>query len=256
MAVKETSPRTWQLLLERLTPVSPHTKHILDRLTEGLTELNETRVIDNAGGAIMAVHVTCDGQAEVGAFYTVAHYPRHAETPLPDPRMSFLKAKEGNYYPLSFEQSDILAQEVLVFTDGRITSYRLTLEQGLVSFCSMWMNNIGQQQFDEPDTEEADTSEAASSQAQRVVAKFPSGRIVGTPGAVEAMKRAGQEPAEFLDRHFQGDWGEVEDADANEHALQHGLRLLSVYHTKEGERLFVITEADRSSTAIMLPSDY
>lgn len=89
-------------------------------------------------------------------------------------------------------------------------------------------------------------------------AKFPLGRVVATPGALEALEQAAQSPAEFLDRHVFGDWGDVceEDAALNDQALIDGSRLLSSYHTASGTKLWIITEADRSSTCLMLPSEY
>jgi len=89
-------------------------------------------------------------------------------------------------------------------------------------------------------------------------AKFPLGKIVATPAALEALARAGQSPWDFLARHQQGDYGEVceEDRRENELALQQGFRLLSVYTTLAGEKLWVITESDRSLTTLLLPADY
>lgn len=91
-----------------------------------------------------------------------------------------------------------------------------------------------------------------------VGAKFPLGRVVATPGAMVAMEEAGQSPLEFLQRHASGDWGELEEADKreNEFSLDKTLRLLSAYHTKAGVKLWVITEADRSATTLLLPSEY
>jgi hypothetical protein len=88
--------------------------------------------------------------------------------------------------------------------------------------------------------------------------KFPLGALVATPGALEALERAGQSPAEFLDRHARGDWGEVSTGDArlNDAAVKNGERILSAYRTKAGERIWIITEADRSSTCILLPDEY
>ena len=62
----------------------------------------------------------------------------------------------------------------------------------------------------------------------------------------------------LLASHASGDWGEVDDHDrrANDHALRRGMRLLSVYTTASGERVWIITEADRSSTCLLLPEDY
>jgi hypothetical protein len=87
---------------------------------------------------------------------------------------------------------------------------------------------------------------------------FPLGLIVGTQGAVRALEDAGQGPQVFLDRHVHGDWGEVTDADKREnaYAVQHGFRILSAYTTNAGERIWVLTEADRSATTFMLPEEY
>jgi hypothetical protein len=63
---------------------------------------------------------------------------------------------------------------------------------------------------------------------------------------------------EFVARHVRGDWGDCDDHDrqANEDALRNGERLFSVYRTVKGEKLWVITEADRSSTCVLLPEEY
>ncbi len=91
-----------------------------------------------------------------------------------------------------------------------------------------------------------------------IQAKFPVGRVVATPGALAALEQAGQNPIEFLDRHVTGDWGEVgqEDWAENEFSLREGFRLLSAYSTKDGEKLWIITERDRSVTTILLPREY
>ena len=88
--------------------------------------------------------------------------------------------------------------------------------------------------------------------------RFPLGKIVGTPGALAALQRNGESPFKFLARHQAGDWGEVDDHDRaeNETSLEHGFRLLSAYRLLDGTRIWVITEADRSSTCILLPEEY
>jgi hypothetical protein len=88
--------------------------------------------------------------------------------------------------------------------------------------------------------------------------RFPFGRVVATPGALRALEKAEQLPAEFLDRHVNGDWGEVPDADKqeNELSVEQGFRILSAYTTNAGEQIWIITEADRSYTTILLPSEY
>lgn len=87
---------------------------------------------------------------------------------------------------------------------------------------------------------------------------FPLGRVVATPGALQALEDAGQEPEEFLNRHDRGDWGEVPEADQQENvfSLQHGFRILSAYTTRAGDRIWVLTEADRSVTTMLLPDEY
>jgi len=88
-------------------------------------------------------------------------------------------------------------------------------------------------------------------------ALFSLGRLVATPGALTALAAAGENPVDLLARHQSGDWGDVgpEDRRANERDLHEGGRLLSAYHVG-GSRLWIITEADRSATTILLPAEY
>jgi Protein of unknown function (DUF2958) len=88
--------------------------------------------------------------------------------------------------------------------------------------------------------------------------KFPLGQLVATPGAIEAFEHNGQSPITFVRRHSKGDWGELDAHDVveNEFALEHGVRLLSAYTLKDGTRIWIITEADRSVTTILLPEEY
>ena len=95
------------------------------------------------------------------------------------------------------------------------------------------------------------------------VARFSLGRLVATPGALEALAQSGQSPAFFLEKHLRGDWGEVDDEDwqLNDQALADGSRLLSAYRTLKGVKFWVITEAvgddgQRPSTCILLPDEY
>ena len=87
---------------------------------------------------------------------------------------------------------------------------------------------------------------------------FSLGQVVATPGALTALQKAGQQPQEFLARHLQGDWGDLCEEDRQENALSldRDFRLLSRYNTSAGEALYVITEADRSVTTILLPKEY
>ena len=86
---------------------------------------------------------------------------------------------------------------------------------------------------------------------------FPLGKIVATPGAVDLLKKHELSPFDFISRHWQGDWGDLDEADikSNQFALRHGSRLLSAYRIDDA-KLWIITEADRSSTTLLLPSEY
>lgn len=88
--------------------------------------------------------------------------------------------------------------------------------------------------------------------------KVELGSVFLTPGALDALREAGQSPWEFLRRHQAGDWGELceEDKEENELSLREGFRLLSAYTTRKGVKLWVITEADRSATTLLLPEEY
>lgn len=106
--------------------------------------------------------------------------------------------------------------------------------------------------------------------------RFPIGRLFATPGALSALARARDfgkpysvqranesedrmsQVLPYVRRHAWGDWGDVsaDDAQANEAALREDARILSAYELATGERLWIITEADRSSTTVLLPDEY
>ena len=81
---------------------------------------------------------------------------------------------------------------------------------------------------------------------------------VATPGALAALEASGESLLTYLQRHIAGDWGDVDAYDAKENklSLKHGWRLLSAYTLKSGAKILVITEADRSSTCVLVPEEY
>ena len=85
---------------------------------------------------------------------------------------------------------------------------------------------------------------------------FPLGRVVATQGVI-ALDLPLDTILALLRRHQTGDWGDLDPQDVreNELSLREGFRLMSVYSVNE-TRLWIITEADRSSTTILLPSEY
>ncbi len=90
-----------------------------------------------------------------------------------------------------------------------------------------------------------------------MTAPLPLGRVLATPGALKLLSEAGRHPFDYLDRHATGDWGDLcaFDRRQNEIALRDGYRVFSSYDIPAG-RVWVITEADRSVTTILLPEEY
>lgn len=91
---------------------------------------------------------------------------------------------------------------------------------------------------------------------QEKAKQFPTGRLLCTPNAINRVGK--EEMMAAFSRHRQGDWGEVcpEDWRSNDQAIRAGMRILSAYRTKTGQKFWIITEADRSATTILLPEDY
>lgn len=90
-----------------------------------------------------------------------------------------------------------------------------------------------------------------------MTARLPLGRVLATPGALEVLGKSGEHPYGYLARHAAGDWGNLcaFDRRQNEVALRDGYRVLSSYGTPAG-KIWIITEADRSVTTILLPEEY
>ena len=104
---------------------------------------------------------------------------------------------------------------------------------------------------------------ASNEQDQTVVAlpitpMFPLGEVVSTPGALEAMQAANVSPLALLHRHLRGDWGNLDkhDKQLNDLAIKNGSRIFSAYELTPTIKIWLITEADRSATTFLLPSEY
>jgi hypothetical protein len=95
-----------------------------------------------------------------------------------------------------------------------------------------------------------------SAHAHDLTPKFALGRLVATPNALDAIPN--DEIQSALSRHLRGDWGTLDahDWNVNESALKNGGRLLSSYRSSQNVTFWIITEADRSATTILLPEDY
>ena len=104
---------------------------------------------------------------------------------------------------------------------------------------------------------------ARTEQDQTVVALpitplFTLGQVVSTPAALETMSAANISPLALLRRHLTGDWGDLDqhDQQLNDLAIKDGSRIFSAYIICSDQRIWLITEADRSSTTFLLPSEY
>ena len=87
---------------------------------------------------------------------------------------------------------------------------------------------------------------------------FHLGQVMATPGALDAFSEAGEQPFDYLARHASGDWGDLDEQDRkeNEYSVLHSLRILSAYTLRNGTRIWLLTEADRSATTLLLPEEY
>lgn len=87
---------------------------------------------------------------------------------------------------------------------------------------------------------------------------FELGQTVATPGALDELEKAGMSALRLLGRHQSGDWGDMseEDKQENEFSLKEGFRILSSYKLETGKKIWIITEADRSITTLLLPEEY
>ncbi len=87
---------------------------------------------------------------------------------------------------------------------------------------------------------------------------FSLGQLVATPGALDVVEQSGTSLLGYLLRHQTGDWGDLtaDDCHANAEGLVHGMRIFSAYPLSTGHRLWIITEADRCLTTVLLPEEY
>ena len=90
------------------------------------------------------------------------------------------------------------------------------------------------------------------------ISLLPLGQVLATPGALALLHSQQLTPLQFVLRHMASDWGDIceEDWQANAEALVQGARVMSVYVLGKTQRLWIITEADRSSTTLLLPEEY
>jgi hypothetical protein len=105
---------------------------------------------------------------------------------------------------------------------------------------------------------QANTTTATEARTTPSPVRFHLGRIYATPGAIDALEGAAQSAQEFINRHARLEQGELCDDDYRENlfGVDKPLRIFSAFKTAQGVKLWVITEADRSATTLLLPSEY
>jgi hypothetical protein len=142
--------------------VNSAARTILDRLTEGLTHVEDHRTIDNAPGSFMAVHLELIGRTVAGPLFSVAHYYEQNGDLMKDPDMVFLRGQDGEYYPVEFQQDNIaFYQRAIEFDDkGKISRYSPAIQADMAEFANTWMMNILMQQNIKLKTDPATVAEA------------------------------------------------------------------------------------------------
>jgi hypothetical protein len=187
----------------------------------------------------------------------VAHYREQAGYVQPDPEVVFFLDSSG-WTPIEVTMviGGWRAHARLNEDATEITHVNARNQADLADFVEkVWVTNLRLQEWLE---QSEPRPEAQRIQRRPQSALFSLGRVVATPGALDALETAGQAPQELLDRHITGDWGSLpnEDMATNEQALIYGSRIFSGYDLADGTRMWVITEADRSATTLLLPSEY
>ena len=97
-----------------------------------------------------------------------------------------------------------------------------------------------------------------STREERPIALFPIGQVVATHGALAVLDQYAINAMDLIKRHQSGDWGNVPpgDAEENKRSVENGWRILSSYAIGDDQNIWIITEADRSITTLLLPEEY
>ena len=127
-----------------LRPVIQSARTILEQLVAGLEELGVSRKIDNASGAFMAVCVERVEETAHGPVYSVAHYFEQNEDLVADPDVTLLRALDGDFYPLSYQDARVYRLSVEIESDGGVRVDRAR-QADLAQFVAGWMRKVKQQ---------------------------------------------------------------------------------------------------------------
>jgi hypothetical protein len=128
-----------------LRHANPPARRVLEKLVEGLDEFGAHKRIDNAKGAYMAVSVERVEETPYGPIFSVAHYFEQNSDLVPDPDVTFLRAADGDFYPLSYQDARTYRLAVELGSDGTVRVDRAQ-QADLAGFVTNWMRNVRQQQ--------------------------------------------------------------------------------------------------------------
>lgn len=191
---------------------------------------------------------------------SVSHTYAVAGRRIPDPDIEFVTSANHTWIPIAITQAlgGLRIYAELAEDGSRFVRIHSRGQAELAQFAELWARNI----LDQGWLERSVKNEAASGRLLTLpedrTPRFSLGQVVATPGALEALERAGETADVYLGRHVTTDWGDLDEQDrqANAQALLYGGRLFSAYTLKDGTRLWLITEADRSVSTLLLPSEY
>jgi hypothetical protein len=186
---------------------------------------------------------------------SVAHFFETQGYLLPEPDVVFFVDSHDEWMPIDITQS-VSGWRTYVELSEDATHILRSDKAGqatLAAFCETWAQNLREQGWLEHGVKHEQPDRLKLPKGKHPL--FPLGQVVATPGALEALEQAGQTAEAFLVRHVTGDWGDLDaqDVQENQAALARGGRLLSAYHLKDGTKLWLITEWDRSVTTVLLP---
>jgi hypothetical protein len=183
---------------------------------------------------------------------SVAHYFEQHGILIADPEMVFYTG-QAEWVPLGIQQviGGYRAVAELHSEQDQLTLVDEAGQFQLAEFARMWVSNIKNQGW----LQQARKGALVVPNTER---RFGLGRLLTTPGAQAALTSAGQKSFEFFARHQAGDWGDLceEDKQLNDDSVNTHGRIFSAYHLNSGVKVWVITEADRRATTILLPDEY
>ena len=129
--------------------INNRAKKVMDLLIEGVdSSADDSKKIDNSRGVFMPVHIEHVSSCELGQIFSVTHYYEQNGDLMRDPDMEFIKAGDGEYYPISFWQdAPIIRDEPVEWGDKQdIVRLDAKLQASLATFANLWMKNIKRQQ--------------------------------------------------------------------------------------------------------------